>query len=99
MADQLSEPETISKDGTAPVNRLKSYEGLWSAYNAALDDARVNDIRFTSIRGIYDRKAPENPAYLREQGMEDMPNFNQGEFTAKVVRNWLGRIGVTSFTT
>lgn len=87
-----NEPATISPSGEAPQNRFSSYAGLFSAYQRAKDEGMLNDIRFTSIRGIYDRKPPEDPAYLREQGMEDMPNFNLGEFTAKVdayVSTWV----------
>lgn len=84
MTPTATEPQTVNEDGKAPKNRLYTYEGLYSAYNQALDDAKLNDIRFTSLRGIYDRLPPENPESLRAQGLEDMPNFNDGTFTAKV---------------
>jgi hypothetical protein len=92
MNTSSREPETISQNGEAPKSRFSTYAGLFSAYEEAKRENMVNDVRFTSIRGIYDRKPPEDPAYLRTQGMEDMPNFNLGEFTSKVdsyVSTWV----------
>src|SRR5690606_1634971 len=75
---------TIDEKGNPPKERISTYGGLWRAYQDSIQADMVNDVRFTSLRGIYDRKAPQNPSELREQGLEDMPNFNTGEFTAKV---------------
>lgn len=79
-----NEPRTIDEKGNAPKERISTYGGLFRAYQDSIQADSINDVRFTSLRGIYDRKAPANPAELREQGLEDMPNFNTGEFTAKV---------------
>lgn len=87
-----TEPRTISEAGVAPDNRFLTYSGLWSAYQQSIREGYRNDARHTSIMGIYSRRPPEDPAYLREQGMEDMPNFNLGEFTSKVdsyVSTWV----------
>lgn len=87
-----SEPATIGPDGNAPESRFSSYAGLSSAYEEAKRLGMLQDVRFTCLRGIYDRNPPEDPAYLRAQGMEDMPNFNLGEFTEKVnsyVSTWV----------
>lgn len=92
MPETTLDPQTIDAKGKPPENRFGSFAGLHSAYQMARQEYGKNDIRFTSIRGIYDRLPPENPDYLREQGMEDMPNFNLGEFPAKVdsyVSTWI----------
>lgn len=92
MPETTLEPKTLDKDGQPPQNRFSSFMGLHSAYRMALDEHSRNDNRFTSIRGIYDRLPPENPEYLRQQGLDDMPNFNLGEFSSKVdsyVSTWV----------
>lgn len=78
------EPRTIDEKGNPPKERICTYGGLWRSYQDSIEADKVNDARATSLLGIYARKAPQNPAELREQGLEDMPNFNTGEFTAKV---------------
>lgn len=86
------EPATLDQDGKPPTTRFSSFAGLQSAYMDAKRMHDTQDIRYTSIRGIFDRMPPEDPAYLRQQGLEDMPNFNTGEFTAKVesyVSTWV----------
>lgn len=84
MTTETSQPQTVNEKGVAPENRFVTFAGLYSAYEEALLEAMKNDVRHTALQGIFDRLPPENPESLREQGMEDMPNFNNGEFTAKV---------------
>lgn len=86
------EPQLPSESGKAPKNRFVSFQGLHNAYRNAVREQMKNDMRFVALRGIYDLKPPEDPAYMRSQGMEDMPNFNLGEFKSKVdsyVSTWV----------
>lgn len=92
MIDEPLDPQRPDEAGKAPKNRFASHAGLWSEFQRAQEAHMRNDVRFTALRGIFDRLPPENPAWLEAQGLEDMPNFNLGEFTSKVesyVSTWV----------
>lgn len=87
-----TEPLTVDQHGKAPVNRITDAAQAWGSYQQAREVSIQDDARFASMRGIYDRFPPINPADLERQGMADMPNINMGQFTAKVntyVSTWL----------
>ena len=84
MIESPTQPATIDENGKPPVNRFTTFSGLHSSYEEARRRHTKEDYRFTALRGIFDGHPPEDPAFLSENGMEDMPNFNTREFTAKV---------------
>lgn len=90
--DPAPEPLTIDEKGNPPKNRITTASAAWTSYQQAMMTAALDDARYASIRGIYDGMPPVDPADLRSQGLEDVPNFNLRQHQAKVntyVSTWI----------
>lgn len=84
--------ETVDEKGTPPENRVATPQAAFAAYQDAVKEAEKNDLRFGSIRGIYDGFPPIDPGELESQGLQDAPNVNLKQHQAKVnsyVSTWL----------
>lgn len=79
-----TQPLTVTADGTPPQRRIVTAAGAWKSYQDAIATSRLDDLRFASIRGINDRLPPVDPQELRDQGLDNAPNINLGQFSSKV---------------
>ncbi len=76
--------KTVDQDGNAPKNRISDASGFYTEYMRAMDNDMVRDVRFASLRGIYDGGLPIDPKTMEEQGLADLPNINTRQFQAKI---------------
>lgn len=75
---------TVSADGTPPTHRISSAQGLWSAYQEALEVSRRQDARFAEMMGCYSGFPPVPPQDLEAQGLVDAPNINLKQMKSKI---------------
>lgn len=91
-SSSATEPLTVTMDGRAPERRVTTAAGAWKSYQDAVMTAALDDLRFASIRGIFDGFPPQDPRELQDQGLQDMPNINLRQFSSKVntyVSTWV----------
>jgi len=78
------EPLTVDEKGRPPERRIKTADAAWGSWQKALEWNQFNDARFADIAGISDGFPPIPPGDLAKEGLEDAPNINLRQFSAKV---------------